>query len=80
MAKFVPRKRKQRDREKERARQHQSATGPGGIANSNTAEIVPSSKTEREERREQLKKELQAQQSKISSKKQKRLDKYIVRV
>jgi ATP-dependent RNA helicase DHX37/DHR1 len=78
MPKFVPRKRKQRDREKERAQQHQNATRPGGIANSNTAEIVPASKTEREQRREQLKEELRAQQPKISSKKQKRLDKYIV--
>lgn len=37
------------------------------------------SKSEKEERRRRLKDELWAQQPKMSSKKQKRLDKYVVR-
>jgi ATP-dependent RNA helicase DHX37/DHR1 len=38
---------------------------------------VPASKTEREEKKQKLREELRAQQPKVSSKKQKRLDKYI---
>ncbi|PGH17235.1 hypothetical protein AJ80_04877 [Polytolypa hystricis UAMH7299] len=70
MPKFVPRQRKHkgRDRDKKAAAQPED---------SNAVEIQPVSKTEREEKRQKLREELRAQQPKISSKKQKRLDKYI---
>ncbi|KAI9832523.1 MAG: hypothetical protein M1819_004312 [Sarea resinae] len=74
MPKFVPRQRKHK------ARQRQSQNGSAtisAVADSNAAEILPASKSEKEERRRQLREELRAQQSKVSSKKQKRLEKYI---
>ncbi|KAF2097434.1 P-loop containing nucleoside triphosphate hydrolase protein [Rhizodiscina lignyota] len=73
MPKFVPRQRKHR------VLARQKATGNSAVQNgdSNTVELLPTSKKEKEERRQQLRKELQAQQPKISSKKKKRLDKYI---
>lgn len=45
---------------------------------SNATEIQPVSKSEKEARRQDLRENLRAQHSNISSKKQKRLDKYIV--
>ncbi|EON61546.1 hypothetical protein W97_00761 [Coniosporium apollinis CBS 100218] len=71
MPKFVPRQRKHKARE--RAHSH----APTSTTDSNAAEILPVSKTEREARRQVLREELRAQQPKISGKKQKRLDKYI---
>jgi hypothetical protein len=75
MPKFVPRQRKQKALRREA--QSQSADAP---QDSNALEITPLSKDEKEERRRKLKEELRAQQPKVSSKKQKRLDKYIVRL
>lgn len=73
MAKFVPRQRKHKVREREKRK---STTEPA-TNDSNVTEILPPSKAEREEKRRKLREELRAQQPKISSKKQKRLDKYI---
>lgn len=74
--KFVPRVRKQSARRRvlEQAGQH-TTTG-----DSNTVELIPSSKAEKDERRQKLREELRASQplSKASSKKNKRLEKYIV--
>jgi ATP-dependent RNA helicase DHX37/DHR1 len=76
MAKFVPRQRKRRVLD--RQRREETSQNVEKI-DTNATEIVPTSKAEREERRKQLREELKAQQpqSKISRKKQKRLDKYI---
>lgn len=71
MPKFVPRQRKQRHRQ-----QQQQAANTA--TDTNAAEIAPLSKSEKEARKEKLREELRAQHPKISAKKQKRLDKYIV--
>lgn len=74
MPKFLPRQRKHKVRkrlEQDNGIQH------GG--DSNAAEILPIAVTEKETKRQDMKNALRAQQPKISSKKQKRLDKYIVR-
>ncbi|RAH41163.1 ATP-dependent RNA helicase ECM16 [Aspergillus brunneoviolaceus CBS 621.78] len=68
MPKFVPRQRKQKHR--------QQAESTAGI-DTNAAEILPVSKSEKEAKRQKLKEELKSQNPTISSKKQKRLDKYI---
>lgn len=68
MGKYVPRERKHK------RRQHDA----GPPVDTNVPEIMPISKAEKEERRRKLREELRAQQPKISAKKQKRLDKYIV--
>ena len=77
MPKFVPRQRKH----KVRTRLKQGGDDVGGpISNdSNAAEIFPATVTEKEKKRQDLKNALRVQQPKVSSKKQKRLDKYIVR-
>ncbi|KAL4750196.1 hypothetical protein BDW72DRAFT_194064 [Aspergillus terricola var. indicus] len=67
MPKFVPRQRKQKHRQQ----------AANAAVDTNAAEIQPLSKTEREARKEKLREELRAQHTKISAKKQKRLDKYI---
>ena len=73
MPKFVPRQKKQKRRPKD--------SQPGvSQGDSNATEIIPVSKDEKEERKRQLREEWRVQQPKISSKKQKRFDKYIVRV
>ncbi|KIV77032.1 hypothetical protein PV11_08870 [Exophiala sideris] len=70
-SRFVPRQRKH----KVRAREQTGSTAP---PSTNQEQIVPLSKAEREVKRLKLQEELRAQQpAKISSKKQKRLDKYI---
>ncbi|KAI9879666.1 MAG: putative ATP-dependent RNA helicase DHR1 [Pleopsidium flavum] len=74
MPKFVPRQRKHKLRQRD-SHNGKSSSGPGD--DSNATELLPVSKTEREEKRRQLKENLRAQQPKVSSKKQKRLDKYI---
>ncbi|KAK5167872.1 hypothetical protein LTR04_007069, partial [Oleoguttula sp. CCFEE 6159] len=74
MPKFVPRERKHKVLA--RRKQHKSHSPPSN-GDANVVELHPASKTEREERRQKLKEELRAQQPKVSSKKQKRLDKYI---
>ncbi|KAI9677684.1 MAG: putative ATP-dependent RNA helicase DHR1 [Caeruleum heppii] len=73
MPKFVPRQRKHKARRKVGDHGHQSSVA----AESNVAEILPVSATEKEERKRQLREQLRAQQPKMSGKKQKRLDKYI---
>ena len=69
MPKFVPRQRKQKHRQRE------ATNAP---VDTNVAELAPVSKSEKDAKRQQLKEELRAQHAQISSKKQKRLDKYIV--
>ena len=75
MPKFVPRQRKHKINKSQSRR---GGSGDGLSNDTNTTEILPVTKTEKEEKRRQLKEDLRAQQPKISSKKQKRLDKYIV--
>ncbi|KAF7128773.1 hypothetical protein CNMCM5793_003682 [Aspergillus hiratsukae] len=66
--KFVPRQRKQK---------HRQNNSNHATVDTNAAEIQPISKSEREARKQKLREELRAQHTKISAKKQKRLDKYI---
>ena len=75
MARFIPRERKH----KVRQRGNKKFQNAISIENPNETEIIPVSKQEREKKRHELKNALHAQQPKISSKKQKRLDKYIVK-
>jgi ATP-dependent RNA helicase DHX37/DHR1 len=74
MAPFVPRQRKHRVRKRleNLGRKTQPELDP------NALEILPPQRKEQEERRKALRAEIRGQQHKISSKKQKRLDKYIV--
>lgn len=72
MAPYVPRQRKHRVRQR---LENQNISTKSDL-DSNAVEILPADSTEA--RRKVLKAELRAQQPKISSKKQKRLDKYIV--
>lgn len=69
MPKFVPRQRKQKNKQRD------SKAAP---VDTNAAEILPTSKNDKEARREKLREQLKDQHPKVSSKKQKRLDKYIV--
>lgn len=69
MPKFVPRQRKH----KVRKRLEQD-----GGNDSNALEILPTTVTEKEKKRQDMKDLLRMQLSNVSSKKQKRLDKYIV--
>ncbi|EDP47552.1 hypothetical protein KXW65_007507 [Aspergillus fumigatus] len=68
MPKFVPRQRKQK---------HRQNSSNDAAVDTNAVEILPISKSEREARKQKLREELRAQHTKISAKKQKRLDKYI---
>lgn len=70
MPKFVPRQRKHKNKQKE--------NNPTSQQDTNVTELAPVPKSEKEEKRRKLREELRAQQPKISGKKQKRLDKYIV--
>lgn len=74
MPKFVPRQRKH----KVLQRTKDNGTSPRTGRDSNPVEILPVEKAKREEKRRELKAQLRAQQPTMSSKKQKRLDKYIV--
>ncbi|KAJ5203935.1 ATP-dependent RNA helicase DHR1 [Penicillium cinerascens] len=67
MKKFVPRQRKQKHRQQ----------GNAASVDTNVAELAPVSKDEKEAKRQKLREELRDQHSNVSSKKQKRLDKYI---
>lgn len=69
MTKFTPRQRKHKNRQKEST----------ALVDTNVAEILPISKSEKEAKKQKLREELRAQHERVSSKKQKRLDKYIVR-
>ena len=75
MPKFVPRERKH----KVRQRTIKQNNGVAAV-DSHASEILPNSSVEKEQRRQILRDELKAQQPRISGKKQKRLDKYIVRI
>lgn len=71
MPRFIPRQRKHKVREREITQTNDA------LINSNQIQILPQSKEEKKEKRRKLRAELRDGQSKISSKKQKRLDKYI---
>ena len=77
MPKFVPRQRKHKVRK--RQEQNDGKLGVPVSSDSNAAEILPVSFTEKEEKRRDMRNALREQQPKASSKKQKRLEKYIVR-
>jgi ATP-dependent RNA helicase DHX37/DHR1 len=72
MPKFVPRQRKHKARLRDEKDGRQSLQ-----TDSNVEALQPLSKAEKEKERQRLK---DVQQPKISAKKQKRLDKYIVRL
>ena len=72
MPQFKPRERKHK------VRRRLEENGSTNL-DSNAAEILPATQRERKIKHDAMKKELQSQQPKMSSKKQKRLDKYIVR-
>ena len=78
MPKFVPRQRKHKVRN--RLEQAGGNTDVSTGNDSNAAEILPTTITEKEKKRQDMKNALRAQQPKIPSQKQKRLDKYIVRI
>lgn len=78
MPKFVPKERKHKVRQR-LGQDGQIGGDDAAAADSNAMEILPSSSTEKEQKRQRMKESLRAQQSKISGKKQRRLDKYIVR-
>lgn len=71
MAKLVPRDRKAR---RKRGRKINDEKAP----DSNVAEIIPAAISEKEKEKKELKDSIRAQQPKMSSKKSKRLDRYIV--
>ena len=74
MAPFVPRERKHKKRQRAQNGSAELGSDP------NALEILPASVTERNEKKNALKEALRNQQPRMSSKKQKRLDKYIVGV
>lgn len=78
-SRFVPRVRKQKARARATV-PAEAAAQQNGTDNSNATEIIPTSKSEAEERRKKLREEIRAQQpeSKFSSRKKKRLEHYIV--
>ncbi|KAJ9139454.1 RNA helicase-like protein [Pleurostoma richardsiae] len=75
MPKFVPRQRKHKVLAREKDRQN--GTHEPAQDDSNVQEILPSHVKEKEQRKAQLREELKSQGVKVSSKKAKRLDKYI---
>ena len=70
MAPFQRRERKHRRRK--------DASRPAYDGDSNLVELLPAEQAARKRQREALRRELTSEQPKISSKKKKRLDKYIV--
>jgi len=74
MAPFVPRQRKYKVRRRLEGKIRERSGD-----DSNALEIAPST-TQREEKKKAIKSALRTEQPKMSSKKQKRLDKYIVRI
>jgi ATP-dependent RNA helicase DHX37/DHR1 len=78
MPKFVPRQRKHKVLA--RQKQHGSSAAPTDAANANATEILPAEKLQREERKREIREELARESAgKMSGKKRKRLEKYIVR-
>jgi ATP-dependent RNA helicase DHX37/DHR1 len=77
MPKFVPRQRKHKVIARRKAA---SGSNDGATIDANTTEILPQEEQERAEKKATLKEELVREaHGKISGKKKKRLDKYIVR-
>lgn len=76
MPQFIPRQRKHKARQRDSERGNASNSAVPN--DSNVSEIVPQPKAEREQKRLELRKSLLTQQSVVSGKKKKRLDKYIV--
>ncbi|KAI4179590.1 MAG: hypothetical protein LQ346_007167, partial [Caloplaca aetnensis] len=70
MPKFVPRDRKARRKKDRRSRNDE-------VPDTNAAEILPSTTSDKEMRKKELRDSIRAQQPGISSKKNRRLDKYI---
>jgi len=75
MPKFVARERKHKVRRRLGGTNSKNGIGQ---SDSNAAEILPGNTTEKEQKRQDLKNALRVRQPRISGKKQKRLDKYIV--
>ena len=75
MPKFVPRERKHKVRQR-RGQDGNNGGNETSTVDSNVVEILPSSTGEKEQKRQNMRADLQAQQ--VSGKKRKRLDKYIV--
>lgn len=73
MTLFKPRDRKQRRKKHEKSRNET-------LTDTNIVEIKPGKTSEKEKKKIEMRKNLRAQQSTMSSKKAKRLDKYIVRI
>ncbi|KAL8847331.1 MAG: hypothetical protein Q9221_007614 [Calogaya cf. arnoldii] len=70
MAKFVRRDRKKRRRTVDKSRN-------GGVLDTNVSEVVPTAPSEKEKKKREITDSIRAQQPAMSSKKAKRLDKYI---
>ncbi|KAL8894879.1 MAG: hypothetical protein Q9207_008378 [Kuettlingeria erythrocarpa] len=70
MTKFVPRDRKARRKKDRRSRND-------GVPDTNAVEILPSTTSDKERKKKELRDSIRAQQPGMSSKKGKRLDKYI---
>ncbi|OJD36552.1 deah-box rna helicase [Diplodia corticola] len=81
MGKFVPRQRKHKHRVREEEERQKAAAkvGVASASDANADVILPPAKAEKDKKREMMRDELRAlqPQSKISKKKQKRMDKYI---
>jgi ATP-dependent RNA helicase DHX37/DHR1 len=75
MPKFIPRLRKQKALAREKAIASQPP--PPSTADSNALILLPSDQAAKDEKKRTLREEVRAQNGKVSSKKQKRLDKYI---
>ena len=72
MAKFIP-----KDRKKRRSKIDKPLGGV--VVDTNVVEVIPTPSSEKERRKREIKDSIRAQQPRMSSKKAKRLDKYIVR-
>ncbi|KAL8693419.1 MAG: hypothetical protein Q9224_003756, partial [Gallowayella concinna] len=70
MAKFIPRDRKKRRRQTKHSQNE-------GATDTNVMEVVPIAASEKEKKKKELKDSIRAQQTSMSSRKSKRLDKYI---
>ncbi|KAI4267141.1 MAG: hypothetical protein L6R38_008395, partial [Xanthoria sp. 2 TBL-2021] len=70
MAKFVARDRKKRRRKVDKSQD-------GGVLDTNVVEVIPTAASEKEKKKREIKDSIRAQQPAMSSKKAKRLDKYI---
>ncbi|KAG4415236.1 hypothetical protein IFR04_011647 [Cadophora malorum] len=75
MGKFVPRQRKHKV--KERERREKEGISNESVVDSNAVEIIPTAKSEYEEKKRRMREEIKAQGPKISGKKAKRLEKYL---